>query len=74
MDCVIHAVNMLFGFPYFKSKEQFLKLYCYVRNSSMKKEGPKKALKGLRLAGLRKFIVGQDSTYSPKLQIVWDAA
>ena len=74
MDCVIHAVNMLLGFPYFKSKEQFLKLYCYVRSSSISKEGPKKAVKGLRLAGLHKFITGPECTYSPKLQFIWDAA
>jgi len=67
MDCVIHAVNLLLGFPYFKSREQFLKVYTSLKHHSLKQGGIEKETKGLRLYNLKHLVASDKAVYSPML-------
>ncbi len=72
MDCVIHAINMLLGFPYFKSREQFIKVYAFVKRKSEQEVADVKQKKGLTLFGLKSFVASQSQTFTAALILEWN--
>ena len=64
MDCVIHAINLLVGGPYFQARDQFLQMYCSILKLGFNKQAMQKARSGLRLEGLKNIIFTENASYS----------
>lgn len=65
-------MNLLLGCPYFKTREQFMRVYSRLKFQSVDYATQIKATRGLQLEGLKCLVIDEEGFYNIATETEWD--